>query len=152
MGLTVKHKGIEITYNESNDRWEFELAGHERWAATLGKAREAVEAKPKEKRDAFQRFEAYMMERWAGSEPARKVTVTSVAAEDGISRGRCVWITGGKHKGREKVRAEVLFVISPANDRIIAEIKQCAAERAAIDKRDSQLRTKLTPITLPLDT
>lgn len=137
--VKTEYGGVEVSYVERENHWEFELRGRLRNAPSLAKAKEFIDREPKEKRKPFERFECYYSS-YSG-EP-RLVTVTSYAGR-GYS-GHEFWIINSRGS-REKVRASSLYLVNAANDQKLAEIK-------ALDGQCEQIRQKQNAITESLET
>lgn len=141
--MKTLYNAIEISYNEENDRWEFELRGRARSAESLAKAKEAIDKEPKEKRtQVFPRFDAY---RFRYGDEISIVTVTSVA--DTRYSGVEFWITG--KDGRSKERASQLYPVNEKNTAIVTEIKRINAQIEGLDKAKATQHTKLQSATVP---
>lgn len=132
--MKTEYQGIEISYHEGKDVWQFELRGRSRQAETLSKAKEAIDKEPKEKRVAFPRFEAHLLA-YNGWE---RVTVTSVAEER--SYGVQFWTTKGKNGDRRKESQSSLYPVNAHNDAIVEKHK---AKAAAIEKLEEEKRALL---------
>jgi len=142
--MQTTHSGIEIEYDESKDVWRFDLRGRARSAATLSKAKEAIDKEPSEKRkQVFPRFEAYLVKLWETS----VVTVTGLAEENYRST-TCFWVTTKEGK-RSKEYANILFPVSDHNTAILAEIKKLDDQIEALEKAKAAQHTKLQCATIP---
>lgn len=143
--MKTEHSGIEITYNEVKDRWEFELRGRSRSADSLAKAKEAINKEPVEKRkQAFPRFDAYLNRYQNGW---GVVSVTSVA-DAGYRSGEYFWISNAQ-RGREKESASSLFPVNEHNTRIVDEIKRFESQIETCQEQVSKLIGKLQMATVP---
>jgi hypothetical protein len=141
--ISVTHKGVAITYCEEKDRWEFTLLGRDRYASSLAKAREAVDAKPKDARP-FEKFEAWLGNGF-GHDRYEKVTVTGVADEKGKYSGQVeVWV---KVDGRrQKVEAGRLYLDDGLNRAAIKEMVELDRQKRELSKRQQALAEKLTKV------
>lgn len=126
--ITETYREIEIVLLEEENKWRFTANGRERTAPSIVKAHEyidnALDEVATKKVKAWKPFEAYFKVSY--QDTFEVVTVTS-QAEDGRDN---FWINnknkdyrGFKEKGRSKERVSTLFVISPENDKLIAEYK-----------------------------
>lgn len=139
--MKTDYNGIEITYDEKDDRWKFELRGRSRSADTLSKAKEAIDKEPKEKRtQTFPRFQAY---RWR-YDGLTEVTVTSVAEGYG---GLHFWVTEGDKRSKES--ANSLYPVNEYNTAIIGQIKAKADEIDRLSEEKRKLHEKLKKAELP---
>jgi hypothetical protein len=144
--VKVTYDGVEITYNESRDRWTFELRGRERSAESLAKAKEAIDKpEPKEKAP-FARISAYMKSYGdymkSYGDKFQKVEVTSVAEDDyGTPR---VWTV--RNGDRRKERADSLYCANAKNESLIAEYEALQTEIKALEEKSRALVNKMETI------
>jgi len=137
--IKSEHAGIEITYNESTDRWVFELRGREKSAESLRLAREAIDKpEPKDKKP-FTRIEAFKKDYQRGF---TKVTVTSIA-ESGYG-GRNVWIL--QNKNRSKESAFTIFPVNEHNVNLIRQWESLSVEIKALESKRAEIERNLKPI------
>lgn len=72
--LTTTHRGIAITYDETEDKWSYSLRGKDKQKTLLSEAKADIDAPPPKDKKAFKRFEVWYKS-W-NSIPV-KATVTS---------------------------------------------------------------------------
>ena len=141
--MKTEHEGIEITYNEHSNEWEFVLRGRSRSVESLSKAKEAIAKEPKEKRAPFPRFDAYYFTGWEGY---KIVTVTSIA-EDRYYKGTTYWLNKGS--GRAKEKDTSLFVINDHNKALIEQMSAKERQKKVLDSEISALRGQMQMIAAP---
>lgn len=145
--MKVMYEGIEITYNEPKDIWQFELRGRERSAESLAKAKEAINKPVADKASsAFKRTPAYATSgyRWDSS-----FTVGEVTSIADVSYGtQYVWFVSQSGK-RAKVRHDCTCLATPQNSALITSIESLIAECKALDSKGRALYEKLAKIPLP---
>ena len=140
--VVVKYAGVEITYNEDTNRWNFELRGRERNAESLAAAKKAIDAPEPMKKASFERIKVYMFERWkADGTGVESVEVTSVADS---RYGTEVWIVNAGR--REKVRADAVYVATPENEALINEWKRAREEEKAASRREDGLVRRMKTV------
>lgn len=141
---TTYHE-IEIAYDESDDRWHFDLRGRKRSAETLSKAKEAIDKEPAEKRkQVFPRFEAYKLSTWDNSEI---VTVTGLGDE--AWRGQPQFWIVDKSGKRSKEHASSLFPVNEKNTAIVACIIDLKKQIVALEESKSKQRERLQAAVVP---
>lgn len=142
--ITVEHNGIIIHYNETLNRWEYNLRNRDRWAETLAKAKAAIEKPPPEEKKQFKRVECWFYKgQWDGG--WKRVTVTSVAE---TTYGRdYVWVSDGERRSKE--RAKDLYPCGFQNDPKIAKSTELLKQISEIRKEEEKLRARLTPLEIP---
>lgn len=135
------YKGVAISYNEHNDKWEFTLRGQERSASTLSKAKAVIDKPAPKNKKPFQRFKAWTKRGW-GEGGFIECEVTSIADAPSWSTPE-VWVQKGSE--RRKVYARDVYLKNARNDSLIAEIgkleKQFNEVRTLIDERQSKLES-----------
>jgi hypothetical protein len=109
---------------------------------SLLKAKEAIDAPPPAKEKPFQRIAAYY---FGYDGEVKQLEVTSIAEESSWSRSRQVWTTDSS-KQRNKRYAHELFLVTPENDAILAEIKQLQVDQKELRQREQQKRTTLKTV------
>ena len=62
MQLGTTYNEVEISYNEDDSKFEFQLRGRLRSAATLKEAKEAIDKTPKEAKKPFERFTCWLID------------------------------------------------------------------------------------------
>lgn len=146
---SLTYKGVEITFNELYERWEFTLDGRERFSQKLSAAKAVIDAPSKEKKKPFNQIEAW----WDYYRDYQKVKVTSLA-EGSSANSAHFWISytdSSDRTSRAKIERRTLFAVNDKNDALIAEIKRLKDEVKKINDQIDQTAAKLTPIPLPAD-
>ena len=145
--ITTTYGGVDIAYNEDENKWEFELRGRFYSVDTLAVAKHKIDSRPKVKRE-FQRFEALRAVRY-GKELYETVVVTSYAGADGWRNTDEFWITcNGK---REKEQRDSLLKASAKNKGLIQQEKELTEQSNTIDKQIEALRKQMERIDVPAD-
>lgn len=144
--LKTQHNGIEITYNEKRNRWEFELRGHELSAATLALAKAAIDKPPPKDKPPFTRCKAYTEHTWSG-DGFETVEVTSVAASQDWEPTQ-YWICNSRAQ-RQKISRNDLYPVNEKNSALIAKIltldndlERLRGEREALKKKLQEMPTQ----------
>jgi hypothetical protein len=130
------YSNIDITYDESANRWRFELRGRERSSESLKKAKEAIDrpANDPSEKPAFIPQQAYYRD--CGSAVYGVVTVTSMA--ENRYNTQEYWIIGSK--SRRKVASHNLFNVSPENTALVAKINETV--KAIDDLREVKIKAE----------
>ena len=140
--MKTEHNGVEITYIEGTDDWHFQLRGRSRAAASLAKAKEAIDKEPADKRKPFPRFEAYLLNyQWFV-----RVTVTSIA-EDRWHPGTTYWVMHGDQRRKEKDTN--LYKISAVNEGLLCQIRDKEADQRRINDEVVALRRLMETVAVP---
>jgi hypothetical protein len=128
--IKVTHNEVDITYNEGKNEWEFVLRGRFRSAPSLTKAREAISKESKEKKGAFERFNALLLKAYSSGD-ATEVTVTSFAGFSSYEKAPQWWVSYSVDRGysrldsrREKVDGSELLEIGPKTTELLAAAKE----------------------------
>lgn len=140
--ITVKYEGIDITYDEGDNRWKFVLRNRHRSADSLSKAKEAIDKPVEEKAEKpFARtpifFSRYGEEFLEGD-------ATSVADNDRYSATKYVWVVSGKE--RCKVATYSCIPRTEANVAIVNEWKELDKQAEAIREKQGDLESRLTKL------
>lgn len=141
--LTVAYGGVDITYVEYTNKWNFELRGRERNVDSLALAKEAIDKPELVKKKPFIRIPAFVMEN--DYSPVTKfvpVQVTSVAENPTYRTNVMFWIVDGKGKREQKAAVQV-YADTPENRILMA---QYIADTKTIDNLNNQLRKSLKQI------
>lgn len=146
MGAEVKvtYGGIDIAYNEEQNRWEFELRGRERFADSLAKAKEAIDKPEPKTAKKFVPIRAFM-NTYGGVYVG---TITSIA-ESG-NRLQEVWFTRDSDKRRTKERLDRMKEFNEANQNLVAEHDALQKEAETLRKKAEQRLSLLTPLTITI--
>jgi hypothetical protein len=143
--IKTVYNGIEISYNENRDLWEFELRGRDRTADSLVKAKEFIDKPVVDSKKSFEKIEAFWVGNWHGKY-AEKVIVTS-RGEDSIWDGPEFWIQGSE--GRKKVAAGGLLKINANNIGLINEYTSNESIIKSLNKRNGEIEKSYERIDLP---
>ena len=135
--------GVEVTYSESDNRWEFAIGGRDRSAETLANAKKAIDA-PEAKANTFKRVDAILWKYFASPE---KRTLTGEAERSRFNKGRQFWSVDAKKK-REMVDHGDLYADTAANHELIAEYGRVQAEIDSLGSRQIEIRYNMTPLKL----
>lgn len=143
--MKTMHHEIEISYDESDDRWHFTLRGRGRSAETLSRAKEAIDKEPVEKRkQVFPRFEAYLSRYGSNVE-----IVTVIALGDEAWRGHPRFWVVNKDGKRSKEHAISLFPVNEKNTAIVAEIVALKKQTETLEDARSKWHEKLQCAVVP---
>lgn len=140
--LKVTYGEVEIIYDESSDKWTFELRGRCRSMESLAKAKEFIDRPVKD--DSEKKFEPVKCWLKRYGDGFKTVTVTSVADCDYRKR---VW-TVDEHKRRSLETVDNLYPCGVENDALVAswtELQTQITERRA---RQTALITKMQGLKL----
>ena len=152
--MNTKYNDIDITYEESDNRWHFELRGRQRSAESLSKAKEYIDKPVNTKEEKpFQRVRVYTTGRYGGDE-FKIGEVTSVAESSPYSSTKEVWVafesqsksSFRRNKEREKCAANRCFPISEKNTALINQIKEVDKQIESLEEKNRGLRDGLTPL------
>lgn len=146
MGAEVKvtYGGIDIAYNEEQDRWEFELRGRERFADSLAKAKEAIDKPEPKTAKKFVPVRAIMntySSVYVG-------TITSIA--DSGYGPQQVWFTRDSDKRRSKEPLSAMKEFNEANRKLVAEHDALQKEADTLRKKAEHRLSLLTPLTITI--
>lgn len=137
--IKTTYRGIEISYDEGDDKWHFTLRDKDRSAETLANAKKAIDAPVREGKKPFSRFKAWR-KRYNRDE-FELVTVTSIA--NNRYGGQKLWVTG-PHGDREQEYPGSLYEISDHNEQLLAQSKVKRDElnnlHAEIQKIEGQMK------------
>lgn len=137
--LIITHNGVEITYNESQDHWEFLLRGRQRNAQSLAKAKEAIDKEPVEARKKMEPIKIFMNEGYGSRPRLTRGLLTSFDRQYGTP---AAWITiNGK---RSKERLERLFLDTPENAAMIMKIFEVQKQIEALETVTHDMYKTLT--------
>ena len=140
-------QGIEIEYDERQNKWVFTLRGQERSAESLAKAKEIIDKpEPKEKKP-FTRIKAWHREYSSLFAPCE---VTSIADAPSYSCEQYVWIVKDGNRSREYARN--ICPMNPHNDALVAEHAKIQAEIDALTEKRNKLAEKATCLKIEPET
>lgn len=141
--MTTTHRDIEITYDEKDNRWHFELRGRQRSADSLAKAREFIDKPVTEKEEKpFKPISAWF---WDYRDEPHKVIVTSIAEHRGYGYAQA-WIKDGKDRG--KADARHLFPDTDATAAVITKWTSIRLQRDVLSEQLSKLKASLKHIAI----
>lgn len=138
--LKTQHNGIEITYNEKLNRWEFELRGRERSTDTLALAKAAIDKPEPKDKPPFKRCKAYTEHTWSG-DGFQTVEVTSVANTHDWQETE-YWIVTEKAQ-RQKISRHSLYPVNEKNSDLMAKIVSLDHQRDDLLNEREALKKKL---------
>jgi hypothetical protein len=144
--IQVIHDEVPITYNESKDKWEFTLRGHDRSAESLAKAKEYIDKPvPAEKAKPFEKIPAW---NYGYSDKPTRIEVTGIAESRGFRPNEIyVWIKNGTK--REKVDASYrIYPSNPKNDALMDSIIEKLVSIKKLNNECSLIRQKLEPLVI----
>lgn len=141
--ITVTYDGVEITYVEYTNKWNFELRGRERNVDSLTAAKEAIDKPEPVKKKPFTRIPAFVLEsNYNSIAKFIPVEVTSVAESPSYRTTQQVWIVGPKGK-REQKDAPYVYADTPENKMQMAKY---VADSKIISGLNEQLKETLQGI------
>jgi hypothetical protein len=151
--IKTKHKGIEITYDEEHNRWEFTIRGKERHATSVTLAREAIDKPPPADKKPFTPREVYVSESY-GKSAYRLAMVTSLAPST-YSYGRLeAWVTfksGNSGRKREKVALDRLYEVNANNEKVIAKLEKNDRAIQQLNNYEGTLKKQMEPAIIKPD-
>lgn len=154
--IKVTHNEVDITYNEVKNEWEFVLRGRFRSAPSLTKAREAISKESKEKKGAFERFNALLFKTY--SSETIEVTVTSFAGFSSYGKTPEWWVSYSVDRGysrldsrREKVDGSDLLEISPKTTGLLAAAKEINENIFELTARRAKILESIPRISGPTE-
>jgi hypothetical protein len=142
--IQVVHDETTITYNESEDKWEFTLRGRDRSAESLAKAKEYIDKPvPAEKAKPFEKIPAWLLD--YNRKPVQ-VEVTGVAERTRYGGEEEVWIKSGATRCKQKVRN--IVPSNRKNDELIASMLCNLEDQRKLSNEYEKLRQKLDPLVI----
>jgi hypothetical protein len=146
--IQVVHDETTITYNESEDKWEFTLRGRDRSAESLAKAKEYIDKPvPAEKAKPFEKIPAWFLR--YERKPVQ-IEVTGIAERPRYGGDNQVWIKSGTHRSKENVRD--IVPSNPKNDALIVSMLENLEARSKLVSEYEKLRQKLEPLVIAKET
>ena len=155
--MQFTHSNIEVSYNEQDNKWHFELRGRHRTAESPAQAKEFIEKEPAPaKAKKFPRFTAYLRAGTYGHDAnVQAVEVTNIAESSPYKpQYKQFWIYNPASKnyrdsGREKVDHNRLITKSAGNDKLLDEIRAIEGQIAQLNEQATGLAGKLEFISIP---
>jgi hypothetical protein len=147
--IKVNYGGIDIAYDEQDDKWTFTLRGVDRSAKTLANARKAIDAPIPVDKKPFTPVTVYNTTGYG--RPLEKITLTSVANKGRYEYQNQLWMKD-KNGDRRKVGINGLYVVNEHNEKLHAEILAKYAEADKLRRQAEDLLKKMTPFKLPEET
>jgi hypothetical protein len=146
--LKATYGGIEIEYQERENKWRFELRGRERKADSLAAAKEVIDKPCTRQKKKFEAIAGWMKQgRWDDAVGKWKaVTVTSLADTPHWSSCQEVWISDNGKRSKEK--AKDVFAATDENDARRAEYDRIQEEIDALQKKRDEVSAALKIIDL----
>lgn len=141
--IKTTHAGIEIEYDELENRWSFINKGRQRSAASLSEAKQAINKLPKVKKP-FEEFDAYLRE----YSSIANVRVIAVAEPSRYRNRPSVWVRY-EDGHRSKEQCQDIFVRNDFNTSIVKQIQAMRAEKEEIGNKIESLSEKLVPMKNP---
>ena len=145
--IAVSYHGVLIAYDHHKDRWEFTLRGFDRWAPTLGKAKEAIDRLPPKKYKPFKRIKVWVYNPCSPPDTNYLVAeLTSVIADTCYGSYGQAWVSAPSSEGkteRSKVHLSSIYPCNPANDALIERIEALSKRMVKLEEDRSELRGKL---------
>lgn len=133
--ILTEYKGITISYDEQQNRWNFVLRNRDRIVPSLAEAKKLIDKPAPKDKKPFERVTCWRRS-WSegGSGKCWKlVDVTSVTTQK-YHDEPFVWIVDQKTKEREKTPCDELYPCNPENDRLIDYLKALDVKTAEIKK------------------
>lgn len=132
--IIVKYGGIEITYEERTNVWNFELRGRERNTVSLNDAKEAIDKPDPVKKKPFTRIPAFVLAsiHYGAAHTFEAVQITSVAERQSFNGNPQVWIVDSAGKRSQEPIVKV-YQDTPLN-------RARMASYIAADKHMTNLR------------
>ena len=140
--ITEVYQGVQIEYQESTNKWVYELGGRERSSASLKEAKYAIETAPKPKKTAV-RFQAYLLA-WGD---ARIEEVTVGAASKGYQGQPQFWVSNNGQRSKED--AIKIVKINESNDAIVAEMREISEQIEKLQTERAAKAGQLERVNIP---
>ena len=140
MTVTYGHPPVEISYNERDNVWEFELRNRNRQATSLALAKQAIDTPPKPDKKTFKRIPVYV----AYGQNYEKAEITSLTTTR--YSGYEAWVTyaEGNMKGkRERKSMYYLFLDNDHNKALIEQGLAVWKEINALQAKRNDLTGKM---------
>jgi hypothetical protein len=135
--VCVPYKGIDIVYDEPNDKWKFTLRNQDRETKSLNLARQIIDKPVPKGKKPFERTRC-ITDDYGG---LREVDVTSIA--EACYGTVYVW-TVDDEGNKRKVRSDACYTLTDKNKELWKKIKvqhaKIAAAHEEIEKLDKQLK------------
>src|ERR1700676_2626833 len=114
--LTVSYGGVDITYVESTNKWNFELRSRERNVDSLTLAKEAIDKPEPIKKKPFARISAFVLasKNYTDVYIFQPVEVTCVAEQRTYRNAPQFWIVDARGKRETKDSLQV-YADTPEN-------------------------------------
>lgn len=149
--IKVTYNNIEITYEEYENKWEFELRGQERRCDSLKAAKELIDAPPPKSKKKFEPISAFRKAHHIFGDDLltnfMHGRVTSVAEKVQCRRTE-VWFVSDKGQ-REKIYAEEIFADDDRNKQLRATYDEREKEKTKLIKEQERTLKLMNRIELP---
>lgn len=150
--IKIHHNGVEITYNEGRNRFEFILRGRERHAESLAKAREFIDKPVIEKQEKdFKPIQCYVDSgRWNDNQFIT-CTATCIATSPSYCTELEFWTTRKGEDGktiRAKEPQRGLYPVNPKNTELMTTIEGLRSRINALQKEIIEHKKKLKTISV----
>jgi hypothetical protein len=146
--IKVIHEGVEITYIEGPNEWEFQLRGRLRRVLSLSKAKEAIDKEPVPNREPFKRIDVLTL----GCGKWSVATVTSYAGLGAWSQSHQWWVTikeKGSSSKRERCDHDDLYLDNEGNHKCILAMERIDREIAIAQTRKDKILETMEHIPAP---
>jgi hypothetical protein len=138
--LVLTYKGIEIRYDQFDDRWHFTLRRKMRSAPTVGEAKKLIDTPPVKADGLFQRTPVFV-DSWRHGDGLVDATATSCDPSYGTNY---VWIVQGKC--REKARADCVYPATKNNILIARRVKALDKDLKKLNSEREKLMERMTSL------
>lgn len=150
---SITYRGVEITYNERNECWDYTLEGKECSSRSLTLTKDRIDHPPNPHKKKFEPIPAIYAPNDRFDE-AKRVEITSYE-EYTHSKGRYKARIRG-HKTRmdygaknEQVSADRLHAATPSNEAIVKQLIEIEKQRDRLEDAHHKLMKKLKPVSFP---
>ena len=140
--VTTTYGGIEIVYNEDENKWVFELHGRERKMDSLTQAKEAIDRSVAEKSEPFQRVPIWV---WEYIGEPKQGMITSIAGTS-YQRGVYYWVVVDGQ--RRKMSQDSCFPDTPETLAAIRKWRLFSDAESKAAKGAREIKDGLKPVQL----
>lgn len=144
--LKTTYNGVEIVYDEQENKFKFEFRGRERAVESLSNAKKMIDSPEPGEKPAFTKTPAWLMEYYSGD--PKKVEVTAIAEKGCYDRGINLWIRFDDAK-RRKTSLNSVFLFNPRNTAIVEEIIRTGKAIEELSKKRADLKALMEKFELP---
>jgi hypothetical protein len=137
---TYGYPPVEISYNEHNDTWEFELRNKQRQATTLALAKQAIDKPPLPDKKTFERIPVYV----AYGQKYERAEITSLVQTKYSSYEAWVTYLDGNMKGkRERKSMYYLYAITDDNRALINQVDALWTQIEGLQRKRNEITSQL---------